>query len=81
LKSMSDTFQPIIGNILFLPIVSILLEVFMCTETSGDDLEASFLNKDCYEVCWKEEHLGHAIVASVLLLIFIPIAVYMRPKW
>jgi hypothetical protein len=48
LKSLSDTVLPIIGNILFLPIVSILLEIFMCVETSGDDLEDSFLYKDCY---------------------------------
>jgi hypothetical protein len=48
IKSLSDSVLPIIGNMAFLPIVSILLDVFICTETSGRDLEDAFLHKDCY---------------------------------
>jgi hypothetical protein len=81
LKSLSDTILPIIGNILFLPIISISLEVFICTETSGDDLADSFLHKDCYQTCWVDEHLTYAIISSLCLVVYLPVAVYMRPKW
>jgi hypothetical protein len=81
LKSASDTLLPVIGNILFLPIVSILMEVFMCRQTSGDDLSDSYLDKDCYATCWTGEHVAYAIVSGFILLIYLPIAVYMRPKW
>jgi hypothetical protein len=46
IKSLSDMALPMIGNVLFLPIMSTLLEVFICTETSGDDIEDAFLHKD-----------------------------------
>jgi hypothetical protein len=48
MKSLSDSVLPIIGNMAFLPIVSILLDVFICTETSGSDLDDAYLHKDCY---------------------------------
>lgn len=43
--------MPIVGNILFLPIISYLLDIFSCVEAIGDELSDSFLSKDCLEFC------------------------------
>lgn len=48
IKSASDTLLPIIGNLLFIPIISFQAEVFFCTQTLGDDIDDAFLHKDCY---------------------------------
>jgi hypothetical protein len=64
IKSISDLCLPIIGNLLFLPIVSICLEVFICTETSGDDIGDAFLHKDCYVTCWTGDHLYYLSISA-----------------
>jgi hypothetical protein len=51
-SSFAMVLLPIIGNMLFMPFIGILLSVFICYETSGDDKDDSFLAKDCYETCW-----------------------------
>jgi hypothetical protein len=81
LKSLSDTVLPILSNVLFLPIVAVLIEVFMCTETTGDDLDDAFLDKDCHEQCWESTHNAYTALATIGLLIYTPISIFMRPKW
>jgi hypothetical protein len=51
-SSFAMVLLPIIGNVLFMPFIAIFLSVFICYETSGDDIDDSFLDKDCYEKCW-----------------------------
>jgi hypothetical protein len=48
IKSLSDMMLPILGNMAFLPIIAILIEVYSCTETTSDDIADAFLHKDCY---------------------------------
>jgi hypothetical protein len=48
IKSLSDMMLPILGNMAFLPIIYILIEVYSCTETTGDDIADAFLHKDCF---------------------------------
>jgi hypothetical protein len=62
-----------------MPFVSILTSVYICFESSGDDIEDSFLAKDCYETCWQGEHLVYVFLAGVALVIYEPLSVYMRP--
>jgi hypothetical protein len=40
---------PIISNAGFLPIISILLDVFLCTKGTSDSLNDSYLDRDCEE--------------------------------
>lgn len=47
-----ENILPIIGNVMFLPIVSILLDVFICDESSDGEFENAFMYRDCYEYCW-----------------------------
>jgi hypothetical protein len=43
---LSEIGLPIIGNAAFLPLVSILLDAFVCTESIGDKYTDSFLDRD-----------------------------------
>ena len=72
---------PILSNLAFLPMVYAMTEVFMCVETSGDDLTDSFLRKDCYETCWEGEQLTLSLISLACLCFYIPTALYIRPKW
>ena len=70
---------PFIGNVLFIPIISILLSVFLCDQTMGDDIDDAILSKDCYVQCWQGEHLIHLTVSAILLILYVPMAAYLRP--
>ena len=77
----SDILLPFIGNALFLPIIAIHYDVFICTEGTGDEATDSFLNRDCHYYCWEDEHLGYSIAAVVSLVAYLPAAIYTRPFW
>jgi len=77
----SDLLLPSLGNLLFLPIVSTLTQVFLCNKASGPAFTSSFLNKDCYQHCWSGAHLGYCIGSAVALILYIPAATYTRPLW
>lgn len=71
----------IIGNACFIPINSLLLDVFICTESIGDDYTDSFLDRDCHEFCWKDEHMIYVPFVLSCMAIYTPLAVYSRPLW
>jgi hypothetical protein len=81
MKSVSDVVLPLFGNMGFLPMVYLLLEVFMCTKTYGDDAGDTFLRKDCYVDCWIGVHNLYALFAAICLTFYLPVSIYMRPKW
>ena len=80
-RKISDSILPILDDILFLPIIQIFLEVFVCIETHGNDRFDMFLQQDCYVNCWTGTHLFYAIVTAICLGFYIPVAIYMRPTW
>jgi hypothetical protein len=47
LKSISDYLLPLLGNLAFLPIISIFLDLFVCDETLDEDGEEPILSSDC----------------------------------
>jgi hypothetical protein len=66
---------------LFMPTIAVLSSVFICYETSGDDVDDAFMDKDCYETCWSGEHLTYVIFAAIAIFVYEPLSIYMRPKW
>lgn len=72
---------PILGNMFYLPFISIFTDVFLCYETTGDDKDDAFLGKDCYEPCWEGSHIAYMVCGAWALAAYVPVAVYMRPKW
>ncbi|OMJ92512.1 hypothetical protein SteCoe_4754 [Stentor coeruleus] len=80
-NTLAISLMPIIGDLLFLPIVSILLFIFDCHEGTGESLTESFLTKDCSTYCWKDHHLTYSILSIFTLLIFLPLSIFLRPVW
>jgi hypothetical protein len=78
---VGEFLLPIINNAFFLPINSLLLDVFLCTEEIGSDYTDTFLDRDCHEFCWKDDHVTYAIFACVCLIAYLPCAIYCRPYW
>lgn len=76
-----EVVMPIIGNLLFLPILAILINIFICTKGSGNDFDETILDKDCTTYCWKNDHIIYAIFSATFILIYLPLAVYFRPYW
>lgn len=79
LSQMSDYLMPILGNLCFIPFISILLDNFVCDESIGNDFSDSFLAKDCYQFCWTGYHNVYAILSGIALLSYQPLAVFCRP--
>jgi hypothetical protein len=82
---ISEFILPIIGDQGFLPIVSILLDIFVCDRAyveSGDpEMTDSFLSRDCHASCWTGEHRWYVGFAVISLISYVPLAVYSRPLW
>ena len=78
-RKISDTILPFLDDILFLPIIQIYLEVFVCIETHGNDKYDMFLQQDCFVNCWTGTHLHYAIGTGCCLAVYIPVAIYLRP--
>jgi hypothetical protein len=58
-----------------------LTDVFICTESVGNDFTDSFLDSDCEQFCWKGDHLIYAIFAFVSFVLYVPLVVFTRPVW
>ncbi|CAG9319095.1 unnamed protein product [Blepharisma stoltei] len=78
---LSDFLMPILGNLCFIPFISICLDIFVCDHSIGENFTDSFLSYDCYYFCWKDEHLVYAILSIFALLCYAPLAVFCRPLW
>ena len=78
IREITELCLPIIGNIGFLPLVSVLLEVFLCDKRVGSE---AILAKDCYQTCWEYPHTLYAALSISSLLFFLPPAIFTRPVW
>ncbi|CAG9318585.1 unnamed protein product [Blepharisma stoltei] len=78
---LAENLMPILGNLCFMPFISICLDVFLCDEAIGDSFTDSFLLRDCYAFCWQDSHLVYAIISFVAILVYEPLAVFYRPLW
>jgi hypothetical protein len=83
---LAEVSVPLLGNVLFLPFISVLFDVFYCVEAHGADASSldysdSFMFRDCYEDCWTGKHLGFTIAAGIALVIYHPVTVVTRPLW
>ncbi|CAG9323630.1 unnamed protein product [Blepharisma stoltei] len=70
---------PIIGDILFLPMIWFLLLTFQCTESIGDKFTESFHNQDCTVFCWKDDHAKYVVGSIFSILVYLPTSLYYRP--
>ena len=85
IRDLGEKLLPLLGNVCFLPIISLLMDVFNCPEAAdtgnGVDFTTTFLQQDCYQHCWVSPHIYYVVGAVVSLLLYLPLAVYLRPTW
>jgi Receptor family ligand binding region len=76
-----DLILPALGNIGLLPVFSMLMDIYLCDQAIGDDLQDSFLNQDCTTFCYQGEHKKYVIVSSLLTTFYLLATIYCRPLW
>jgi hypothetical protein len=72
---------PITGNIGFMPLISMLMNIYLCINGISDDLYDSYLYQDCTTMCYKGKHVFYIILTTIILSIFIIISSLTRPYW
>ncbi|CAG9331428.1 unnamed protein product [Blepharisma stoltei] len=77
----ADYSMPILGNLCFIPFISILLEIFVCDHSIGNNFADSYLSIDCYQFCWQGDHITYATLSTLSLVFYEPFAVFCRPLW
>ncbi|OMJ69646.1 hypothetical protein SteCoe_32578 [Stentor coeruleus] len=76
-----DIFLPLFGHLGFIPMISMLFNIFNCNQGIGNNLTESFLDLDCTCFCYKNAHLTVMVLTTISLTFFIPLAVFYRPEW
>ncbi|OMJ74699.1 hypothetical protein SteCoe_26308 [Stentor coeruleus] len=69
------------GHIGFMPIISMLMNIYICINSIGDNLTDTYLKQDCKTICYKDNHKTMLVLSTIVLLLFIPLAVYYRSLW
>ncbi|CAG9309903.1 unnamed protein product [Blepharisma stoltei] len=75
---VNTMYLPFFGNTMFLPFMTMLLDVFVCDHKAQDK---SFVWRDCYMNCWTDDHYPYIIMSALALSCYQPIAVFSRPLW
>ena len=81
LEVFTDRWLPFIGDTCFLPIVSFLLNIYICERSYNSSFTSSVLDSDCFVRCWQDTHWVYTSLVTVCLVTYIPVAVYTRPAW
>ncbi|CAG9311404.1 unnamed protein product [Blepharisma stoltei] len=79
IRAMSKLSLTIIGNLGFLPLISVFLSSFACYESIGPNIKQTFVHQDCSTFCWQDKHIIWATLSIISLLIYLPSAIYFRP--
>lgn len=81
LDYFSEYLMPLIGDLSFIPIISVLMNLYVCTLSISNDLTKSYNPHDCNTFCWTGKHLSYSAISFITLAIFIPFSMYLRPLW
>jgi hypothetical protein len=74
-------FLPTFGHLLFLPVVSLLMTIFSCSESTGSSLTESFLDFDCQVFCYSGSHRIYSVLSFTSLSLYLIISIFFRPYW
>lgn len=76
-----NLLMPTAAGWLFTPILSTLLKVYLCTQSTGPEFSSSFLDSDCFQACWNRDHIIYVVGCSVVLLGYTFFALYTTYQW
>ncbi|CAG9316059.1 unnamed protein product [Blepharisma stoltei] len=71
----------IIWDLFYVAILSTLMNIFVCKNGIGKELDETYLYFDCYTTCWGGKHLVYAVIAFTISVIYVLLAVIERPRW
>ena len=66
-----------VGFILYIPVISMLMDIFICTEEAKGIV---FFDIDCNTECWDNTHIAYAVFSSFTLFQIIPAGMHLRLK-
>ena len=78
LAMVSDLYLPIVGNLLFFPFLSQLLDAIVCDHMV---LGSPFVWRDCYMSCWTSQHAPYVAICLTAVVCYVPLAAYSQPMW
>jgi hypothetical protein len=77
-----ELMVPLINDWLYLPILSVLFDVYICTgAVASPSFSASYLRSDCFMSCWQGKHTVYVCIASALVCTFLLAGTLFRPLW
>ncbi|CAG9335624.1 unnamed protein product [Blepharisma stoltei] len=75
---VNTMYLPFFGNTMFLPFMTMLLDVFVCDHKAQ---AKAFVWRDCYMNCWTSSHYPYIVMSALALSCYQPVAVFSRPLW
>jgi Periplasmic binding protein/Receptor family ligand binding region len=81
MKYLTDLILPMLGHIGFLPIFSMLMQIYLCEQAIGETLQDSFLKHDCTTFCYQGKHKTYTIISIIVTTLYLLTAIYCRPLW
>ena len=81
IEFLKELILPILGHIGFMPIFSMLMNIYLCDYSIGNDLTDSYLNQDCTTFCYTGIHIIIVVLATLCIAFYLPSAIHCRPLW
>lgn len=78
LALVSDIYLPLVGNLLFFPFLSQLLDAIVCDHIVQG---SPFVWRDCYMTCWSSQHAPYVAICLTAVVCYAPLAAYSQPMW
>ena len=81
IRFLTELILPILGHIGFLPVFSMMMNIFSCNDAIGSSLTDTFLDSDCTVFCYTGMHRLYAILTAICIVLYISLAIYCRHIW
>ena len=81
IKFLTELVLPFLGHIGFVPILSMMMNIFLCNNAIGTGLTDSYLDADCTVFCYTGKHKLLAVISGISILLYISSVVYCRIIW
>ena len=69
----------LLSHFMYLPLISMLMNIYNCREGIGSSLDSSYLTRDCTTFCYKGKHQKWAIGSGFLIAAMAILITFYRP--
>lgn len=78
ISSFTTAVSPFFISLAFMPLITALMQVYMCTQGLGSTFTDTIMDADCATHCWSEDHLKFAIPSAILIVLLHFVGVFYR---